>query len=78
MVAIPQFYDKVGSGHDGQAVEGWHCAAAQGALIGEWLRVCGLGNGGGDALVDRALLGGLFWLWSAVDNFRGRGHRRAR
>lgn len=42
-------------------VERGSADAAQGAQIGEWLRVSGLGEGGGDALVDRALLGGLYW-----------------
>jgi hypothetical protein len=73
-VAVRRFDDAAGSGHGGQTlVEGGSAQAAQGAQIGEWLRVSGFGEGGGDALVDRALLAGLFWLWSAVDDFEGEG-----
>ena len=59
-VAFRCFDDAASGGHGGQAlVERGGADAAQGAQIGEWLRVTGFGEGGGDALVDRALLGGL-------------------
>src|ERR1700735_5222233 len=59
VVAFGGFDDASGGCHGGEAfVEGGGSHPANGAQIGEWLRLGGVGEGCGDAVVDRARLEG--------------------
>ena len=69
-IAVGGFGDASGVGHGGQPlVEGGGAHPADGAQIGEGLRLTGLGEGGDDAIVDGLRRGG--WRVLALDEFEG-------
>jgi hypothetical protein len=59
LVAFGGFDDAAGGCHGGEAfVEGGGSHPTNGAQIGEWLGLCGVGEGCDDAVVDGSRLGG--------------------